>query len=243
MRRVRRLGGQLPGRLCHEIVGLPGRATGAYQLPSPAGRLQGGAVSQVAIVARVTVKQGKAEQYVATFAPLLEQARKEPGTLLYGVGTGIRQKRAAADAFALDGPGVRPDTHNGTATGDSGLNPVALPPTVAPMWVSSPVTGPRARAGRSAPIPPWCAPASTPPVPAAPCLRNWPGGADRSPRSTPQTCSPPRRPAGLTRNRSPGRTSPAGAGPWFCRGQRRRLPGAGLRGAPARPGLHRSGRG
>jgi len=61
-------------------------------------------------------------------------------------------------------------------------------------------------------------------------------GADRSPRSTPQTCSPPRRPAGLTRKRSPGRTSPAGAGPWFCRGQRRRLPGAGLRGAPARPG-------
>jgi transposase len=37
--------------------------------------------------------------------------------------------------------------------------------------------GPRARAGRSAPIPPWCAPTSTPPVPAAPCLRNWPRGA------------------------------------------------------------------
>jgi (4S)-4-hydroxy-5-phosphonooxypentane-2,3-dione isomerase len=42
-------------------------------------------VSQVAIVARVTVKEGKAEQYVAAFAPLLEQARKEPGTLLYAI--------------------------------------------------------------------------------------------------------------------------------------------------------------
>jgi quinol monooxygenase YgiN len=37
-------------------------------------------VSQVAILARVTVKEGKAEQYLAAFAPLLEQARKEPGT-------------------------------------------------------------------------------------------------------------------------------------------------------------------
>jgi quinol monooxygenase YgiN len=37
-------------------------------------------VSQVAILARVTVKEGKAEQYLAAFAPLLEQARKENGT-------------------------------------------------------------------------------------------------------------------------------------------------------------------
>ncbi len=42
-------------------------------------------MSQVAIVARVTVKDGKAEQYIAAFAPLLEQARKEPGTLHYAV--------------------------------------------------------------------------------------------------------------------------------------------------------------
>jgi autoinducer 2-degrading protein len=40
---------------------------------------------QVAIVARVTVKEGKADEYVAAFAPLLEQAKKEPGTLLYAV--------------------------------------------------------------------------------------------------------------------------------------------------------------
>jgi autoinducer 2-degrading protein len=42
-------------------------------------------VSQVAIVARVTVKEGKADEYVAAFTPLLEQAKTEPGTLLYAV--------------------------------------------------------------------------------------------------------------------------------------------------------------
>jgi len=42
-------------------------------------------VSHVAIVARLTVKEGKADEYVAAFAPLLEQAEKEPGTLLYAV--------------------------------------------------------------------------------------------------------------------------------------------------------------
>jgi quinol monooxygenase YgiN len=42
-------------------------------------------VSHVAIVARVTVKEGKADEYLAAFRPLLEQAEKEPGTLLYAV--------------------------------------------------------------------------------------------------------------------------------------------------------------
>jgi autoinducer 2-degrading protein len=42
-------------------------------------------VSHVAIVARVTVKEGKANDYIGAFAPLLEQAEKEPGTLLYAV--------------------------------------------------------------------------------------------------------------------------------------------------------------
>jgi len=42
-------------------------------------------MSHVAIVARVAVKEGKADEYVAAFAPLLEQAKKEPGTLLYAV--------------------------------------------------------------------------------------------------------------------------------------------------------------
>lgn len=42
-------------------------------------------MSHVAIVARVTVREGKAGDYLAAFAPLLEQAEKEPGTLLYAV--------------------------------------------------------------------------------------------------------------------------------------------------------------
>jgi quinol monooxygenase YgiN len=42
-------------------------------------------VSQIAILARVTVKEGKAGPYLAALEPLLEQARKEPGTLLYAV--------------------------------------------------------------------------------------------------------------------------------------------------------------
>jgi (4S)-4-hydroxy-5-phosphonooxypentane-2,3-dione isomerase len=39
----------------------------------------------VAVVARVTVKEGRADEYAAAFAPLLEQVEKEPGTLIYAV--------------------------------------------------------------------------------------------------------------------------------------------------------------
>jgi (4S)-4-hydroxy-5-phosphonooxypentane-2,3-dione isomerase len=42
-------------------------------------------LAQVAIVAHVTVKEGRAEEYIAAFTPLLDQARKEPGTLLYAL--------------------------------------------------------------------------------------------------------------------------------------------------------------
>ena len=62
-------------RLCHKIPGLPGRQLAPAAIFSP-GPARGGPVTQVAIVARVAVKEGKAEQYVAAFAPLLEQARK-----------------------------------------------------------------------------------------------------------------------------------------------------------------------
>ena len=44
----------------------------------------------VAIVARVTVKEGKADEYLAAFVPLLEQAEKEPGTLVYTAGPAFR---------------------------------------------------------------------------------------------------------------------------------------------------------
>lgn len=39
----------------------------------------------VVVVARVTVKDGRAGEYLAAFAPLLEQAASEPGTLVYAV--------------------------------------------------------------------------------------------------------------------------------------------------------------
>jgi autoinducer 2-degrading protein len=42
-------------------------------------------VSLVALVARVTVREGKVDEYVAAFTPLFEQAEKEPGTLIYTV--------------------------------------------------------------------------------------------------------------------------------------------------------------
>ena len=42
-------------------------------------------MSHVAIVARVTVKEGRTDEYIAAFAPLVDQAEKEPGTLLYAV--------------------------------------------------------------------------------------------------------------------------------------------------------------
>jgi len=42
-------------------------------------------MAHVAVIARVTVKEGKADEYLAAFAPLLEQAEREPGTLFYAV--------------------------------------------------------------------------------------------------------------------------------------------------------------
>jgi quinol monooxygenase YgiN len=42
-------------------------------------------VPQIAVAARVRVKEGRVDEYLAAFAPLLEQAEQEPGTLLYVV--------------------------------------------------------------------------------------------------------------------------------------------------------------
>ena len=68
-------------------------------------------MSHVAIVARVTVKEGRASEYIAAFAPLLEQAEKEPGTLLYAVHRSTADPQvfwttevyADEDAFAVHG--------------------------------------------------------------------------------------------------------------------------------------------
>jgi quinol monooxygenase YgiN len=38
---------------------------------------------KVAVVARVKAKEGKGEELLAAFRPVLEQAEKEPGTQLY----------------------------------------------------------------------------------------------------------------------------------------------------------------
>ncbi len=38
---------------------------------------------QIAVAARVRVKDGRADEYLAAFAPLLDQVEQEPGTLLY----------------------------------------------------------------------------------------------------------------------------------------------------------------
>ena len=77
-------------------------------------------MSQVAIVARVTVKEGKTEQYLAAFTPLLEQARKEPGTLLYALHRSkddphvFRTTEIYADDAALAAHGAS-DTHAAAA--------------------------------------------------------------------------------------------------------------------------------
>jgi (4S)-4-hydroxy-5-phosphonooxypentane-2,3-dione isomerase len=38
---------------------------------------------QIAMVAHVRVREGKSDEFLAAFASLLEQAEKEPGTLVY----------------------------------------------------------------------------------------------------------------------------------------------------------------
>src|SRR5215475_13438853 len=58
--------------------------------PAPGGCLRSQAATRRTSVTgrdppRVTVKEGNTEQHVATVTPLLEQARKEPGTLLYAL--------------------------------------------------------------------------------------------------------------------------------------------------------------
>jgi (4S)-4-hydroxy-5-phosphonooxypentane-2,3-dione isomerase len=63
---------------------------------------------KVAMVARVKAKEGKAEELIAAFRPLLEQVEKEPGTLLYAVNRStddphlfwVYELYADGDAFA-----------------------------------------------------------------------------------------------------------------------------------------------
>jgi autoinducer 2-degrading protein len=40
-------------------------------------------MAQVSVLAKVTAKEGKDDEIVAAFEPLIDQVRNEPGTLLY----------------------------------------------------------------------------------------------------------------------------------------------------------------
>jgi (4S)-4-hydroxy-5-phosphonooxypentane-2,3-dione isomerase len=40
-------------------------------------------MAQVSVLAKVTAKEGKDDELVAAFGPLIDQVRNEPGTLLY----------------------------------------------------------------------------------------------------------------------------------------------------------------
>jgi (4S)-4-hydroxy-5-phosphonooxypentane-2,3-dione isomerase len=40
-------------------------------------------MAKVSLLARLTAKEGKADELMAAFEPLIEQVRNEPGTLLY----------------------------------------------------------------------------------------------------------------------------------------------------------------
>jgi (4S)-4-hydroxy-5-phosphonooxypentane-2,3-dione isomerase len=40
-------------------------------------------MAKVSLLARFTAKEGKADELLAAFEPLIEQVRNEPGTLLY----------------------------------------------------------------------------------------------------------------------------------------------------------------
>ena len=40
-------------------------------------------MAEVSLLARFTAKEGKADELVAAFEPLIDQVRNEPGTLLY----------------------------------------------------------------------------------------------------------------------------------------------------------------
>jgi len=65
-------------------------------------------MAKVAVTARVRAKEGRAEELIAAFGALLEQAQEEPGTLLYTVNRStddphlfwVYELYADGDAFA-----------------------------------------------------------------------------------------------------------------------------------------------
>jgi quinol monooxygenase YgiN len=58
-----------------------GHGVRAYDLPLRP--KEGVLMSQVSLFARFTAKEGKGDEIVAAFEPIIDQVRNEPGTLLY----------------------------------------------------------------------------------------------------------------------------------------------------------------
>jgi (4S)-4-hydroxy-5-phosphonooxypentane-2,3-dione isomerase len=68
-------------------------------------------MAKVSLLAKFTAKEGKADELMAAFEPLIEQVRKEPGTLLYAMNRAkdnpdvfwFSELYADDDAFAAHG--------------------------------------------------------------------------------------------------------------------------------------------
>jgi quinol monooxygenase YgiN len=78
-------------------------------------------VPQIAVAARVRVKQGRSDDYLAAFAPLLEQAEQEPGTILYVV------QRSADDPHVFWTSEIYADEAAFAAHGASDVHAAATP--------------------------------------------------------------------------------------------------------------------
>ncbi len=87
-------------------------------------------MTQVALLARFTAKEGKADELVAAFEPLIDQVRNEPGTLLYVM------NRAKDDANVFWFAELYADDDAFTAHGASDAMANALP-ILAPLIAES----------------------------------------------------------------------------------------------------------
>jgi (4S)-4-hydroxy-5-phosphonooxypentane-2,3-dione isomerase len=90
-------------------------------------------MSRVAIIAKVRIKPGRTDDYLGALTPLIEQARKEPGTLLYAV------QRSKDDPLVFWTTEVYADEAAFAAHGASEVHAAATP-TFMELIASSEVT-------------------------------------------------------------------------------------------------------
>jgi len=90
-------------------------------------------MAQIAVVAHVRVQEGMSEEFLAAFTPLLDQAEKEPGTLLYLV------QRSKDDAHVFWTSEVYADEAAFEAHAASEVHAAAMP-VVTELIVESEVT-------------------------------------------------------------------------------------------------------